>query len=205
MSIRPLKSAFALSLVVALAAIGAASAQSPQTVRVRGTIAAVDGPVLTVRSREGETFSIRLADDLRVSTLRRLSLADITKDSFVGVGGMPQPDGTIKALQVVVFPEAMRGTGEGHRPWELPESTMTNATVADSVQSVSGRTLTLKYKTGQQTITVPPETPIVTPVPAERSDLVVGETVSMGVQQQPDGSLRSGRITVSKPGAAPPI
>jgi hypothetical protein len=193
--------AFALATVTATVA----AAQSPQTVRVRGTIVAVDGPMLTVRSREGETLAIRLAGDLRVSSLRKLSLSDIAKDSFVGVGGMPQPDGTIRALQVVVFPEAMRGTGEGHRAWELPESTMTNATVADSVEQVSGRTLVLTYKTGQQTILVPPEVPIVTPEPAGRSDLVAGAAISLSVTQQPDGTLQSGRITVGKPGAAPPL
>lgn len=183
-----------------------ASAQTSPTVRVRGTISKADGPMLTVRTRSGEDVMIRLAENLAVSTVVRAALSDIRPNSYVGTAAVPQPDGTLRALEVLIFPEAMRGAGEGHSPWDLlPESTMTNATVADSVDAVAGRSLTLRYKTGQKTVLVPPDAPVVTFTPGQRSDLRPGETVFLGAQQQADGAYQTARVTVSKDGVAPPM
>lgn len=183
-----------------------AFAQNPQAVRIRGTIAKVDGAMLTVRARDGSDIDVRLADTVAVSTVVRASLSDIKPNVYVGTAAVPQTDGTLRALEVLIFPEAMRGAGEGHSAWDLlPVSTMTNATVTESVDAVNGRSLTLKYKNGQKTVVVPEEAPIVTFVPGGRSDLRPGETVFMGVQQQPDGVLQAARVTVSKNGVVPPM
>jgi hypothetical protein len=138
-----------------------ALAQQPQTVRVRGTVEAADGPMLTVKSRDGQmTYKVKLTDNAAVRGIIKASLSDIKENSFIGVTGMPQADGSQKAVEIHIFPEPMRGTGEGHRPWDLqPNSTMTNATVAQMVKGVSGDEITLKYKDGEKRSTsrrIPP-------------------------------------------------
>src|SRR5437870_2557308 len=158
--------AVGLSLVVASAAWG------QQPIRLRGTIEAVDGPTLTVKGRDGATNKVKLADNVAIRAVVKMSMADIKAGSFVGVTGMPQPDGSQKALEVHIFPEPMRGTGEGHRPWDLqPSSTMTNANVEQVVTAVEAHTLMVKYKDGEKKITVPPSTPIVTYATGDRADL----------------------------------
>src|SRR5215510_324503 len=118
-------------------------------VRVRGTIEKVDGNVLSVKARDGSQLTIRLADDARIVALIKASVEDIKPGGFIGVTSLPQVDGSLHAVEVHIFPESMRGTGEGHRPWDLaPKSTMTNATVAEAVTKVEGHTLSLKYKDG---------------------------------------------------------
>src|SRR5215468_10104320 len=125
-------------------------AQQPQTVRVRGTVEAADGPVITVKARDGQTLKVKLTDNAAVRGIVKAALSDIKENSFIGVTGMPQADGSQKAVEIHIFPEAMRGTGEGHRSWDLqPNSTMTNATVATHVASSNGKTLVLKYKDGE--------------------------------------------------------
>ncbi|HWG03781.1 MAG TPA: hypothetical protein VG271_02090 [Beijerinckiaceae bacterium] len=183
-----------------------AVAQVTPTVRVRGTIEKVDGDVLTVHSREGDTLTIHLTPDYTVGTVIKASLADIKEGSFVGTSAVPQKDGTLKALEVHIFPESQRGTGEGFKPWDLtPDSTMTNATVTSSVNSVDGRTLMLTYKGGQKKVVIPPNVPIVMNAPAQRSDVVAGAPVSIGnARKMPDGTLQASRITVGKDGVAPP-
>ena len=153
-----------LALVLATSA---SFAQQPQTVRVRGTVEAVDGPVLTVKSRDGQTsYKVKMTDNVAIRGVIKAALADIKENSFIGVTGMPQSDGSQKAVEIHIFPEALRGTGEGFRPWDLlPNSTMTNATVAQMVKGVSGDEITLKYKDGEKKIVVVPETVIVTYVP----------------------------------------
>jgi hypothetical protein len=192
------------ALLLALAA-GAAVAQTA-TVRVRGTIESVDGSTLHLKSREGQMLTVKMADDVRISAVVQAALGDIKAGTFVGIAAVRQPDGVQRAVEVLIFPEAMRGTGEGHRAWDLmPESTMTNATVVDTVSKAQGRTLTLKYKDGEQTIVVPPDAPIVTFAAAGRDDLKPGAGVFIArAQKQPDGTIAAARVSVGR-GIMPPM
>src|SRR5271168_1708568 len=145
---------------LALAAFDSA-AGAQDTVRVRGTIDRVDGPIYVVKARDGAELKISLAENGVVVAIVKASLADIKPGLFVGSTGMPQPDGSQKAVEVHIFPEAMRGIGEGHYAWDLqPDSTMTNANVEETVAGVEGQVLTLKYKTGEKKIVVTPQTAI---------------------------------------------
>jgi hypothetical protein len=183
-----------------------ALAQINPTVRIRGTIEKVDSNVLTITSREGDTLTLHLTPDYTMTAVVKASLADIKEGSFVGTSAMPQPDGTLKALEVHIFPEALRGTGEGFRPWDLqPGSTMTNATVTSSVSGVDGNTLTLTYKGGEKKVVIPPNIPIVTYAPADKTDVHAGVPISVSsAQKLPDGTLQASRITIGKNGVAPP-
>lgn len=155
----------------------AAHAQAP-TQRIRGTIQSLDGNTLTVTTREGPVVKVTLSDPLTVGTMKKASLSAITAGTYIGTAAEPGPNGTLIALEVLIFPEASRGAGEGHRPWDLtPNSSMTNANVEAVVQGATGNVLTLKYKDGSVNVTVPPGVPIVTPAPAERADLKPGETI----------------------------
>ena len=191
-------------LVWAVAATGAFAQGQPT--RVRGAVAQVEGQTMTVKTREGETLSVRLADNLSVAAVEKRALTDIKAGDYIGVTALPQGEGAWRAVAVHIFPEAMRGTAEGHRAWDLlPESTMTNATVADTVSRVQGSVLTLKYKDGEKKIEVSPETPIVALVPGERSELKPGAKVVANATQAPDGSLQAARVTVSRNGVEPPM
>jgi hypothetical protein len=184
----------------------ASMAFAQETVRVRGTIDAVDGQMMKVTTRDGSKLDVKLADNLAVAGVAQASFADIKEGSYVGIAGMPQEDGSQRALEVLIFPEAMRGTGEGFRPWDLrPSSTMTNAAVDKIVEKVDGRTLTLKYKDGEKTVVVPPDAPIVIYVPGDKSELVAGAKIFIaGAAKQPDGSLVASRIGVGR-GITPPM
>src|SRR5262245_14160613 len=191
-----------------LLATSASFAQQPPPVRVRGTVEAVDGPMLTVKSRDGQTtYKIKMADNVAVRGIIKASLADIKDNSFIGVTGMPQADGSQKAVEVHIFPEALRGTGEGHRPWDLmPNSTMTNAAVAQQVKGVSGQEITLKYKDGEKKIVVVPETVIVTYVPADKTELKPGAKIFISAaNKKEDGTLEAATISVGRDGIAPPM
>ena len=180
--------------------------QSPTPSRVRGTIEAVDGDVLSVRSRSGEQVKLHMTSDMRVVGIVRISLADIKLGSFIGTTTVPGPDGRQDAVEVHVFPEDMRGTGEGSRPYDLrPNSSMTNATVAESVAGTDGRTLLIKYKDGEKKVLVPPETPVVTYVPGEKSDLKAGAKVIAFMKKLPDGSFETNRVSVGRDGLTPPM
>ena len=186
----------------------ASLAQQPAQVRVRGTIEAVDGAVLTVKSRDHQvTYKIKVADNATVRGIIRASLADVKDNSFIGVSGMPQADGRQKALEIHIFPEAMRGIGEGHQPWDLvPNSTMTNATVAQMVKGVQGEEITLKYKQGEKKIVVTPETVIVTFVPGDKSELVRGVKIFIAAaQRKEDGTLEAASISAGRDGLPPPM
>src|SRR5687767_4718678 len=154
-------------------------AQQPQTVRVRGTVDAVEGPLLTVKSRDGQTtYKVKVAENVAVRGIVKAALSDIKDNSYIGVTGMPQADGSQKAVEIHIFPEPMRGTAEGHRPWDLqPGSTMTNAAVAQMVKGVDGDVITLKYKDGEKKIIVTPQTVIVTYVPGDKSELKSGAKI----------------------------
>jgi hypothetical protein len=199
-------SAAAFVVVAALAAT-VALAQAPDVVRVRGTIESVDGSMLNVKSRDGTALKVKAADNAVVLAVVKATLADVKPGGFVGITAMPQPDGTQKAVEIHIFPEAMRGTGEGHRPWDLmPNSTMTNANIDSEVASSDGKTLVLKYKDGEKTIAVPSNVIVVTYVPAAMTDLKPGEKIFVAAaNKQPDGTLVAPRITVSRAGVVPPM
>jgi hypothetical protein len=190
-----------------VASVLAATAQQPPTpTRLRGTIERVDGDVLAVKSRSGEDVKLHMTSDMRVVGIIKISLADIKLGSFIGATTVPGPDGRQNAVEVHVFPEDMRGTGEGSRPYDLrPNSTMTNATVAQTVAGNDGQTLTIKYKDGEKTITVGPDTPVVTYVPADRADLKADAKIIAFIKQLPDGSYETNRISVGRDGLTPPM
>ena len=197
----------ALGCAAALAtvAVAASSAQQPPTVRVRGTIEAVDGQTLTIKTREGSDVKATLKDKATIAAIVKASYADIKQGAFIGVTGMPQPDGSQKCREIHIFTEAMRGTGEGHRPWDLePKSTMTNATV-EEVAAVGEHEIKLKYKDGEKKIVVGPECPIVAYAPGDKADLKPGAKVFIGAAaKEADGSLSAARINVGRD-AAPPM
>jgi hypothetical protein len=190
---------FKITAVGALALLFGASlalAQAPQMVRVRATIESVDGSMLTAKSRDGTEMKIKLADNAPANEVVKASLADIKPNSYVAVTGMPQPDGSQKAVTVVIFPEALRGLGEGHRPWDYePNSTMTNATVDNEVAGVDGQILTVKYKDGEQKIIVTPTTEITTLAKKTIADLKPGEKILIpAAKKLPDGSLEAPNV-----------
>jgi hypothetical protein len=180
---------------------GGASAQ--QTVRVVGTIEGVDGRSIVVKTKQGEV-KINLADKTAVFGVVKATLADIKPGAFIGVGAMPQPDGSQKAIQVTIFSEIQRGTGEGHRPWARPGSTMTNATVDTTVGSVNGQVVMVKYKGGEKKIIVPPEATIRAYVVGDRSELKRGAHVAIvRAAKKPDGTLEAARVNVGREGVVP--
>jgi hypothetical protein len=191
-------------LAPAALAQSATPAPQPRTVRVRGTIEAVTDSKLVLRERSGQRMELALAPTYTVTEYFPITLADIKPGSFVGVGGMPQPDGSQRAIAVLLFPEAMRGTGEGHHPFDfLPQSTMTNATVADVSKIENGQRLELKYKDGAKTIVVPPDAPIVSLRPGERAMVVAGAPVAVNVQEI-NGQPTVVRVNAGRNGFAPP-
>ena len=192
--------------MVAASSLSAIAQQPPTPSRVRGTIESVDGDVLSVKSRSGENVKLRMTGDVRLVGIVKISLADIKLGSFIGTTTVPGPDGGHNAVEVHVFPEDMRGTGEGSRPYDLrPNSTMTNATVAETVAGNDGQTLMIKYKDGEKKVTVGPETPVVTYVPADKSELKAGAKIIAFVKQLPDGSFETNRISVGRDGLTPPM
>src|ERR1700730_18569645 len=194
----------AVAIVVA-SSLFAIAQQPPSPSRVRGAIESVDGDVLSVKSRSGEDVKLRMTGDMRVVGIVRISLSDIKLGSFVGTTTVPGPDGRQNAVEVHVFPEAMRGTGEGSRPYDLrPNSTMTNATVAETVAGTDGQTLMIKYKDGEKKVVVGPDTPVVTYVPGEKADLKRGAKIIAFVKQLPDGSFETNRISVGRDGLVTP-
>jgi len=181
-------------------------AQDPPPVRVRGTIERVDGTTCVVKARDGAELKLTVADNAQIAGIVKASLSDIKQNSFVGVTAMPQPDGSLNAVEVHIFPESMRGTGEGHYPWDLkPQSTMTNANVEQVVSAVNGRTLTLKYKDGEKKITVPASAPIVTYVPGDKSDIKPGAKVFIVAVKQADGMLQGRAWRIERDGVTPPM
>jgi hypothetical protein len=200
--IRPL---VVMAMLAASSLYGAAQ-QPPVSGRVRGTIEAVDGDVVSVKSRTGEDFKLKMAADTKLVGIVKISLSDIKVGSFIGTTTVPGSDGADKAVEVHVFPESMRGTGEGSRPFDLrPNSTMTNATVDQSVVGNDGHTLLIKYKDGEKKVLVAPETPVVTYVPADKSELTAGAGVIAFFRKLPDGTYQANRISVGLNGLTPPM
>ena len=192
--------------MVAVSTLSALAQRAPVPTRVRGTIESVNGDTMKVKARSGEDVKLHIASDVNVSGITRISLADIKPGSFVGATTVPGPDGGANAVEVHVFPESMRGTGEGSRPYDLkPNSSMTNATVSESVVGNDGHTLLVKYKDGEKKVFVPDNTPVVTFVPGDKSDLKAGAKVIAFMKQLPDGSFETNRVSVGRDGLTPPM
>jgi hypothetical protein len=191
-----------------LAFAGVALAQAPgaKPSRIRGDIVSLDGDVLKVHRRSGDTVSIEVKPTVGISVVKRMQLADIKPGTFIGTAAITGTDGKLTATEVVVFPESARGTGEGHYAWDLgPKSTMTNANVDTVVQGTSGRNLKLSYKGGSEEVTVPPNVPIVTFVPAARMDLTPGKQVFVVATHASQDSFAAQRVVVEKDGVVPPM
>lgn len=201
------KFALALGAAIGVAGLTIFAAQAADATRVRGTVAQFEGSTLTVKTREGATDAIKLADGFKISGVAKASLEDIKVGDFVGITSVPKDDGGEGALEVVIFPAALKGTGEGRRPWDLkPNSKMNNATVANAVTGVDGRTVTLSFKDGQEKkISIPTDTPIVTFASATPADLVPGAGVFVIAEKGADGGLTANRVVVGNHGIAPPM
>ena len=203
-----------LGVACAAALVVASASAQQKPVRVRGTIEQIDGSVLSIKSREGDTVKVKLADDAKIVAMVKASLADIKPGSFVGSTAMPDADGHWKAVEVHIFPEAMRGTGEGDRPFDYrPKSTMTNGTVGNvgggaagaTVDKAEGKTLTLNFKEGEKKIEVVPETVIYTYAPGSKDELKPGAAIYItAATKQADGTLMTARINVGR-GMTPPM
>src|SRR6266404_6346993 len=181
-------------------------ATAQETVRVRGTIERVEGPIFVVKNRDGAEVKLTVTGNPLFVAIVKSTTADIKPGMFVGSTGMTQPDGSQKAIEVHIFPESMRGTGEGHYDWDLkPQSKMTNANVEQTVAGVDGQMLSVKYKGGEKKILVTPDTAIVTYVTGDRSDLKPGTKIFVAAKKQSDGTLQAPRITYGKDGLTPPM
>jgi hypothetical protein len=196
----------AATVSCALLNVFPAAAQQQGPSRIRGTIESVDGNNLTVAARDGTTQKIGLASDVVVTGLVKTTLADVKPGSYIGVTGMPLADGSQKAIAVHIFPESARGTAEGFRQYDLrPNSTMTNATVAQEVDANDGKSLSVKYKDGEKKVVVSPDTPIVNFVDGAKSELKAGAKIIAFVAKQSDGTLWSKRVLVGRDGITPPM
>ena len=189
--------AFAVSL-----AGGSAIAQ--QTARVAGKIERVEGSTLVVKGRDGSEMKVNLTPKARVFGVVKATLADVRAGAFVGVGAMPQSDGSQRAVQVMIFTESLRGTGEGHRPWTRPGSTMTNATVDTIVASVDGQVLMVKYKDGEKKVVVPSDAVIRRYIDGTREELRAGADIAINnAVKKDDGTFEASRINVGREGIVP--
>jgi hypothetical protein len=175
--------------------------------RVRGTLDQVSGNTLTIKARNGTPTTVQLKDGAPVIAAVKGSMSDIKDNSFVGITAMAQPDGTIKAVEVHVFAEPLRGTAEGHYPWDLmPNSTMTNAAVTQQVKKAEANTLTLKYKDGEKTIVVPSDAIIVNLIPGEPADLKPGAKIFIPRwEKRADGTWEATVALVGRDGLTPPM
>jgi Domain of unknown function (DUF5666) len=198
---------FAATVVLAaMSTVTPSFAQQQGPSRIRGTIDSVDGGTLSVTARDGSKQKISVASDVVVTGLVKTTLADVKPGSYIGVTGMPQADGTQKAIAIHIFPESARGTAEGFRQYDLrPNSTMTNATVAQEVQANDGTSLSVKYKDGEKKVTVTPDTPIVNFVDGNKNELKAGAKIIAFVTKESDGSLLSKRVLVGRDGITPPM
>jgi hypothetical protein len=195
------------SLAVVSVLASAALAQQPPTVRIRGAIESIDGKTLNIKTREGTDVKVNMTDDISVIAIAKTTLSEIKPGSYIGVSAMPQADGSQKAFAIHIFPEKMRGAAEGHRPWDQrPNSTMTNATVAQTVTGVEGQVIDVKYKDGEKKVVVPPEATIVAFADGEKSEIKPGaKIIIFGAKKLDDGSLETNRIGVGRDGLAPPM
>ncbi|MBV8925440.1 MAG: hypothetical protein JOZ74_08745 [Bradyrhizobium sp.] len=182
-------------------------AQQTPTGRIRGTIESVEGNLLGIKTREGSDVKVRMTDNVAVFAVVKTELSEITQGSYIGVSAMPEPDGTQKAFAVHIFPENQRGAAEGFRPWDArANSTMTNATVAETVKGTDGQNILVKYKDGEKKVVVPPGTPIVTFVASDKSEVKPGaKIIIFGAVKKDDGTLEANRVNVGRDGITPPM
>jgi len=194
-----------IAAVVIAAVSAAAFAQAPT--RIRGTIEQVEGNTLTIKARSGELMKVKVPDNVVVTAITKASVADIANGKFIGTTTVGQRDGALVAEEIHIFPESMRGTGEGHRDWDLrPESKMTNANVADIKSMGDGRVMTIQYKGGEQKILVTPRTVVVNFEPSSRAELKPGAPVFINAaERQADGSYTAPRVNVGLHGQIPPM
>ena len=196
-------SVLALTLAVA-GAVTAAHAATPS--RVRGTVKSLSGLSLVIAETAGDTVTLALPETATVTAITPSTLAGVKPGSYVGTAAVPQPDGTLRALELQVVPESMRGVGEGTRPWDLgAQSSMTNGTVGGQVEGSDGRSLTIKYGNGEKRVFVPANVPVVTYEPGSRAMLTPGAHVLIFATEADDGALTAGRVTVGKDGLTPPM
>jgi hypothetical protein len=195
----------AATYLAALAVLALPSFAFAQAQRLSGTIVSVDGSTLVLKTAKGEEVKLNLAEKGTVLAVEKVTMDGIKQGEFVGVGAMPQADGSQRAVRINIFDEARRGTGEGHYPWSSdPKGTMTNATVETTVSSVDGQVLMLKYKGGEKKIIVPPEAIIQRNVPGSASDLKPGAAVTISAATpKPDGSYETARVNVGRDGYVP--
>ena len=205
----PKLAVFAASFALAAALTAQAVAQQPPTptVRIRGAIDAVDGNVLAIKTREGADVKVKMTDNAAIFAVVKTELSEIKQNSYIGVTAMPDPDGTQRAIAVHIFPENQRGAAEGFRPWDArANSTMTNATVAETVKGTDGQNILVRYKDGEKKVVVPPETPIVTFVASDKSEVKPGaKLIIFGAAKKDDGSLEAARVNVGRDGLTPPM
>ena len=189
-----------LAVVVVMAcALSLAQAEQQKTARVVGTIVGVDGPTIVVKQGKGDEARVTLTDKAAVFGVIRATLADVKPGVFIGVGATPQADGSQKAIRVTIFAEVQRGTGEGHRPWNRPGTTMTNATVDTTVAGVEGQVLRVKYKGGEQRIIIASDATIQAYVTGERGELKPGAHIAINAaNRKRDGSLEASRVNVGR-------
>ena len=195
-----------LLATVGLWSIGAgAFAQETERMRIRGVIHALDAHEMHISTQRGDEVTVRVPDDVKVTVIEPITIDAVKPGSFIGTAAVPQPDGTLRALEIQVFPEAMRGVGEGHHAWDLgSDSTMTNGTVG-SLKIADGRRLTLSYKGGEQVVFVPANVPVITYEPGVLSNLTPGAHVIVTALHHPDETLSATRIAVGKDGLVPPM
>jgi hypothetical protein len=195
--------ASALVSVMLVTSVTWAMAQQAQTQRVMGTITSVEGKTLAVKTRDGDV-KVNVTDNVAVFGVVKAAISNVKPGAYVGVGAMPQPDGSQKAIRVMIFSEVQRGTGEGHRPWVQPGSTMTNATVDTTVAGVDGQVLTVKYKGGEKKIVIPPDLAIQMYVVGDKAELKPGANILIvSASKKPDGTLEAARVNVGRDGVVP--
>lgn len=183
--------------LAATLAVSSAWAQAPM--RIAGKVTGMDAGVVAVKDTKGEEFKINVPANLAVIAVAKGTIADLKANSFIGVGATPQADGSQKAIRVVIFAESQRGTGEGHRPWDRPNTTMTNATVDTTVASVDGQVVTVKYKDGEKKIVIGPDAIILVNTTGEKSEVKAGANVAFpAVTKKPDGTLEANRVNVGR-------
>jgi hypothetical protein len=195
------------TLFGAVAALSTASAQTPEVVRVRGEVVSFDGAsTLVVKSRTGADVTVRLGEPLRLLGVVKASVADIKPGVFIGTTTVQKEGSASRSLEIHIFPESLRGTGEGDRPWDLvPGSSMTNGSAGNAVDSVEGKTITVNYQGGSRTVVIQPDTAIVSYVPIDKSDVKPGVKVFAITQKGADGTLSASALSVGKNGVAPPM
>jgi len=201
----------AAGFALAFATTASLAQQQPQTTRIRAMIEKVDGDVLMVKARNGDQLKVTTADNARYAALIKATLDDLKPDTYIGVTSMPQPDGTLKAVAIHIFQPNQRGTGEGHRPWDLtPGSMMTNAAIETTVASADGQTITVKYKQGEKVedkkVLVTPQTAIVRYVPGDKNELKPGVHIIIGAAtKNADGSFGAAALNYGRDGIVPPM